>query len=260
MREHIGTGDGMANDAITGSTAVVTGASRGFGRVIGAALAEAGARVVGVARDGAPLAELQARYGDQFTPVAADAADPVVAGKLIDEHRPRIVVLSAGANPLARPLHQHTWETFSRTWEVDVQQAFNWSREALLAPLEPGSTVVAVSSGAALRGSPLSGGYAGAKATVRFIAAYAAEESAREGLGIRFIALLPQLTAATDLGRDGVAAYARRAGVDVARFVERSGFTLTPDQVAKSVLDLASDPSFDKVAYLVTPAGTNPVN
>jgi NAD(P)-dependent dehydrogenase (short-subunit alcohol dehydrogenase family) len=250
----------MAKDDITGSTAVVTGASRGFGRAIGSALAEAGARVVGVARDGARFTEQQARYGDRFTPVAADAADPVVAGKLIDSYRPRIVVLNAGANPLARPLHQHTWESFSRTWEVDVQQAFHWAREALLAPLEPGSTVVAVSSGAALSGSPLSGGYAGAKATVGFIAAYAAEEAAREKLGIRFIALLPQLTAATDLGRDGVAAYARRAGVDVATFVERSGLTLTPEQVAKSVLDLTSDSSFDRVSYLVTTAGLNPVN
>jgi NAD(P)-dependent dehydrogenase (short-subunit alcohol dehydrogenase family) len=250
----------MANDDITGATAVVTGASRGFGRAIGTALVEAGARVVGVARDGAQLADQQARYGDRFTPVVADAADPVMAGKLIDTHRPRIVVLNAGANPLARPLHRHTWETFSSTWEVDVQQAFHWAREALLAPLQPDSTVIAVSSGAALRGSPLSGGYAGAKATVRFIASYAAEEAVREGLGIRFIALLPQLTATTGLGRDGVTAYARRAGVDVAAFVEQSGFTLTPEQVAKSVLDLASDHTFDRVAYVVTPAGLDPVN
>jgi hypothetical protein len=35
-------------------------------------------------------------------------------------------------------------------------------REALLAPLAPGSTVISLSSGAALCGSPLSGGYAGA--------------------------------------------------------------------------------------------------
>jgi 3-oxoacyl-[acyl-carrier protein] reductase len=40
------------------------------------------------------------------------------------------------------------------------------------ARLRPGSRVVVFSSGAALGGSPLSGGYAGAKATQRFIAAY----------------------------------------------------------------------------------------
>jgi hypothetical protein len=42
-----------------------------------------------------------------------------------------------------------------------VQHAFHWIREALLLPLRPGSTVVAMSSGAAVAGSPLSGGYAG---------------------------------------------------------------------------------------------------
>jgi hypothetical protein len=47
----------------------------------------------------------------------------VSAGQLIDQYRPRTLVLNAGASPLARPLHQHTWQTFSRNWEVDVQLA-----------------------------------------------------------------------------------------------------------------------------------------
>jgi len=92
---------------------------------------------------------------------------------------------------------------------VDVQQAFHWLREALLLPLDPGSTVIAMSSGAALHGSPLSGGYAGAKAMVRFLAGYAAGESARSELGIRIVSILPTLTPETDLGAMAVAAYAR---------------------------------------------------
>ena len=70
-----------------------------------------------------------------------------------------------------------------------------------------------MSSGAAVAGSPLSGGYAGAKATIRFITGYAAEESERAGLGIRFVSMLPRLTVATDLGSVAMAAYARRAGI-----------------------------------------------
>ena len=72
------------------------------------------------------------------------------------------------------PLQDQTWETFSANWNVDVAQAFHWTRHALRRPLAPGSSVIAMSSGAAVNGSPLSGGYAGAKATVRFIASYAA--------------------------------------------------------------------------------------
>ena len=55
---------------LTGSTAIVTGASRGFGRGIADALAAAGAHVVGVARSGGTI--------------SADAADPATAGLLID--------------------------------------------------------------------------------------------------------------------------------------------------------------------------------
>jgi hypothetical protein len=69
------------------------------------------------------LEDLRAELGAGFTPVVADAADPVSAGQLIDQYRQRTLVLNAGASPLARPLHQHTWQTFSRNWEVDVQLA-----------------------------------------------------------------------------------------------------------------------------------------
>src|SRR3954447_13391076 len=158
------------NTPLAGSTAIVTGASRGFGRGIAAALAGAGAHVVGVARNGAD--------------VNADSADPTTAGRLIDEYQPRTVVLCAGAAPHMSPLTEHTWESFSRNWNVDVAQAFHWIRHALTRPLAPGSTVIVMSSGAALKGSPLSGGYAGAKATVRFIADYAVAESEIAGLGI----------------------------------------------------------------------------
>ncbi len=244
---------------LSGTTALVTGASRGLGRGIAAALSAAGAHVIAVARDGGPLADLRAQLTGSVTPVSADVADPVVAGQLIDAHRPGILVLNAGAAPLTRPLQHQTWQTFSRNWEVDVQHVFHWTREALLVPLNPGSVVVTMSSGAALRGSPLSGGYAGAKATVRFITSYAAEESARAGLGIRFISVLPQLTPETALGAPGVAAYASRAGLDTARFVRQLGQVLTPEQAGRSVLELVTITSPDAGAFLLTGSGLTPV-
>ena len=248
----------MTTSQLAGTTAIVTGASRGFGRGIATALAEAGAHVVGVARDPAALAEVRERLGPAFTPVAADAADPVLAGQLIDAYQPGMLVLNAGAFPLPRPVQRHTWQTFSRNWEVDVQHAFHWVREALLRPLEPGSTVIAVSSGAALRGSPLSGGYAGAKATIRFLASYAADESRRDGLGIRFTAVLPDLTPETALGHAAVAAYAARAGADVAAFTAGRGPALTPAAAGQEIARLLADPGQDKDAYLLSAAGLSP--
>ena len=111
-----------------------------------------------------------------------------------------------------RPLQHQTWETFSVNWHTDVRITFQWLRESLLRPLRGGSQVIVISSGAALAGSPLSGGYAGAKATQRFITAYAQDEADRAGLGITFTAVLPRLTPHTDLGRPAVAAYAARNG------------------------------------------------
>jgi len=249
----------MSAHEISGVSVLVTGASRGFGRAITTAFAKAGAEVVGVSRDRIRLEELRVELGPGFAPVVADAVDPVTAGQLIDQYRPTVLVLNAGANPLARPLQRHTWQTFSRNWEVDVKHAFNWTREALLLPLDPGSVVIAMSSGAAVNGSPLSGGYAGAKAAIRFLTRYAADESERAALGIRFISLLPKLTPATDLGSAAVAAYAARDGQDVAAYLEKTGPALTAEQVGRSVLELAVGLANDRDAYLLTAAGLTPL-
>jgi NAD(P)-dependent dehydrogenase (short-subunit alcohol dehydrogenase family) len=221
------------NNTLTGSTAIVTGASRGFGRGIAEAFTAAGADVIGVARSAAT--------------VTADASDPATAHRLIEEYQPSTVVLCAGASPVMSPLHEQTWE------------AFHWIREALLRPLAPGSTVIAISSGAAINGSPLSGGYAGAKATVRLITAYAALESQRAGLGIDFISVLPTLTPATELGAKAVAAYAERQGVDVEVFMQSLPPALTAEQVGKSVLELATAGPWEHRAYTLSSAGLSPL-
>lgn len=244
----------MAWSALKGTTAVVTGASRGFGRAIATALHEAGADVVAVARNAEQLGWLRDEMGGSVTIMAADAADPIVAGSLVERYRPKTLVLNAGARPLMRPLQQLTWEAFSRNWVVDTQQAFHWIREALLLPLAPGSTVITMSS-AALFGSPLSGGYAGAKAAIRFVTGYAAEESFRAGLGIRFFSVLPKLTPVTDLGAAAAAAYARRAGLDIEEFIKRSGPALVPEQVGKHIVDLAAPTDQGPGTYLLSPDG-----
>ena len=235
--------------------AVVTGASRGFGRAVAAALVAAGTPVVGVARDEARLRALHEELGDAFVPVVGDAIEEDLAREIVREHRPGLLVLNAGAVPAMGPVHEQTWESFGRVWEVDVRQAFTWIRTALTTPLAPGSLVVAMSSGAALAGSPLSGGYAGAKATVRFLARYAAEESTRAGLGIRVTALLPQLTPATDLGAGAIEAYAAHAGVDRDTFTARLAPALTPEQVGKAVVGLAADADTPATAYRLGAAG-----
>ncbi len=241
------------------SPAMVVGASRGLGRGIAAAFARAGTPVVAVARSADALAEL-AETTPGVQAELADAADPSVPGALLDRYRPDTLIVVAGARPLMRPLHHHTWETFSANWNSDVRIAFHWLREALLTPMQPGSRIIVVSSGAALNGSPLSGGYAGAKATQRFITGYAQGEATRAGRDITFTTVLPQITPATGLGLPAVTAYAALSGQSVAEYLERLGDPLTPDAAGTALLDLArADPARVAAAYRLTAAGLTAV-
>ena len=225
---------------LTDATVIVTGASRGLGRAIARSFHDQGATVVGVATSASRLAVVGDELGPRFVPITADVADPMLVERLLDDHKPDIVVLNAGAATVNRPIQGQTWETLSRHWNVDVRQTFEWVRAALTRPLAAGSTVLTLSSGAAIGGSPLSGGYAGAKATVRFLTQYAADESERAELGIRFLSILPKLTPSTDLGAAAVAAYADRIGRTIPEYLDVLGPSLAADDVGRAITDLAA--------------------
>jgi NAD(P)-dependent dehydrogenase (short-subunit alcohol dehydrogenase family) len=235
--------------------AIVTGGSRGLGRGVVQALVSKDFQVIALARDPEGLAALASEYKG-IEPVTADAADELIAGRLLQERKPDLVVLCAGASALLRPLHHHSWETFSQNWEVDARAGFVWLRNALLLPMKPGSHIVIVSSMAAINGSPLSGSYAGAKRMLWFMADYAAQEINRSKLGILIHCLLPTLNPNTDLGRAGVTAYAERAGISFEEFAKRLAPHLTPSVMGDAVVELYSNPGrWDKVAYQIGGGG-----
>ena len=240
-------------------SAIVTGASRGLGRGIAQALAAKNFRVIALARD---AAELRATAEElEVEPVVADVADPLTSGRLLQEVQPDLLVLCAGALPLLRPLHLHSWETFSENWGIDAKATFNWVRDALLLPMKPGSHVIIISSIAAILGSPLSGSYAGAKRMQWLIADYASQEAARLQLGIRFQCLLPTLNPNTNFGRATMAAYALRAGVSLGEFAKRFDPALTPAIIGQAVVDLYENPSHrDGLVYRVSADGLVPLD
>ena len=223
---------------LSGRTTIVVGASRGLGHGIATAFAAAGAPVVAVSRTTTAFPEPIEGAGGTIRTEVADAGDPTVAGSLLNRYEPATVILVAGANPYLRPLQQQTWDTFSVNWHTDVRITFHWLREALLKPLRPGSRVVVFSSGAALNptGSPLSGGYAGAKATQRFITGYAREESGRAGLDITFTTVLPRFAPTTGVGQPAVAAYAALAGRSVPEYLDGLDYPLLTPEIAGTAL------------------------
>jgi NAD(P)-dependent dehydrogenase (short-subunit alcohol dehydrogenase family) len=251
--------EGLITMANWSGKVMVVGASKGFGRGIAEAFGASGAEVVAVAPPSADLDGLAAAHPD-FEVVAADAADPTTAGMLLDRHHPQVLALVAGARPLLRPIHHHSWETFSLNYEVDVRLTFNWLRDAFLLPLDPESVIITTSSAAAIHGSPMSGAYAGAKATIRFISAYAAEESERRGLGIKVVSVVPTLTAATELGHQTVSAYAARLGVTQEQFLQQLGTPVTPATAGRDYVALASgNVTKDAHAYAMTGDGLEPL-
>jgi NAD(P)-dependent dehydrogenase (short-subunit alcohol dehydrogenase family) len=236
---------------------MIVGASRGLGRGIASAFADAGADVVAVARTDLPeITAGRPTIGAELV----DATDEATVRRLIEQHNPQLLILVAGAVPAMGELRQQTWDTFSLNWNADVKIAFTWLREALTKPLSPGSKVVVISSGAALNGSPLSGGYAGAKATQRFIAQYAQAESDRAGLGITFTTVMPRMTPFGDVGRAGIRAYAELSAQSEDEYLRQLGPLTTPEIAGTALVKLlrAEPPTADS-AYLLTGAGLQPL-
>jgi NAD(P)-dependent dehydrogenase (short-subunit alcohol dehydrogenase family) len=234
---------------------VVIGGSRGVGRQVVEAGRRNGARVLAVARQEQPLRQLAEDVAGTDV-LALDAADEAAPAKVFAVLEPDVLVLCAGAFPPAAPIHQQTWREFAVNWETDVKIAFHFLKEALSRPLPAGSSIILISSGAALAGSPISGGYAGAKRTQLFMANYAQKESDRLGLGLRFMALAPRMMPETELGRHAVAGYSRYLNISPSDFVQSMAAPPTSNDVANAAIELAiKADDFKGKAFIVSGKG-----
>jgi NAD(P)-dependent dehydrogenase (short-subunit alcohol dehydrogenase family) len=229
-------------ESLKGQRAVVTGGSRGLGLGLVEALVEKGVQVTVVARDENYLKAVRERLG--VLTFSADIADASVAKRVLNEVKPSILALNAGAIPRMGALDEQTWENFTVPWETDVKAGLYWIQAALLQPLEPGTRVLVASSGAAVQGSRLSGGYAGAKRMLWLMAGYANEISLARNLGIYFQTLVPlQMVAGTGVGQAGAEAYSRGTGMNAEKFLaKRFGIPLKPRQFGEHVVSILTDP------------------
>lgn len=230
----------------------VVGASRGLGRGVAEALAEAGASVLAIARSQGSLGELRERGIDTRV---GDATDPVFVKHLFADEPLDAFVLVAGVRPTLEPLATYDWSSFMRPFEVEVKATFHFLQEALRRAPNPSRAVV-FSSGAALHGSPLSGGYAPAKQTQRFLCQYARGEGKERGLQVQCV--LPQLNPNTTLGAAAIKAYAAKAGETPEGFVAKrfGDAPLSPARAGKAIVELlASGDHIETPELLLTGAG-----
>jgi len=241
----------------TGQTALVVGASRGFGRGVVESLLAKEMIVTAVARNREDLEDLARKTSAKI--IVADAAGEQAAERILSETKPNLLVLSAGTSLDLRPLYEHTWETFSRPWEVDTKLTFLWVRAVLRANEGP-EHVVVFGSGAALFGSPLSGGYAGAKKMNAFIAEYASGLASRTKRPIRFHCLIPPMSPHTEFGAAAASAYAQMSGQTFQEFVKQLPSPPSPADIGAAVVALHEDPKkWNQVSYRISAKGLSPV-
>jgi NAD(P)-dependent dehydrogenase (short-subunit alcohol dehydrogenase family) len=138
---------------LTAKTAIVTGASRGIGLAIAAALAGGGASVVLTSRTREAAEAAAATIGsDRVAGYGAHAADAEAAAACVDFALERfgsvdILVNNAGTNPAFGPLLEQDQARFAKTFETNVWAPILWTRLAAEAWMaEHGGAVVNTAS------------------------------------------------------------------------------------------------------------------
>ncbi|RVU14518.1 SDR family oxidoreductase [Streptomyces antnestii] len=166
--------------------AIITGASKGFGRAFAAALAGRGWDLVLDARSGAVLretAEELEKYGTRVAALPGDVTDAAHRADLVAAARGLggldLLVNNAsalGAEPLVR-LDALPLEGLRRALEVNVVAALGLTQEALpLLRAAPAGAVVALSSDASAEAYETWGGYGASKAALDQLSAVLAVE------------------------------------------------------------------------------------
>ncbi len=113
---------------ITGKVACVTGASSGIGRAMATAFAEAGAKVIGVARRADALEAWCAETKGLTSFVAADLGDPAAMAGIAAEIAapfgpPDILMTAAGLNP-RMPADEQTLQAWEATLNINLSAPF----------------------------------------------------------------------------------------------------------------------------------------
>jgi NAD(P)-dependent dehydrogenase (short-subunit alcohol dehydrogenase family) len=137
---------------LDGKVALVTGASSGLGVAFATGLAEAGADVAICARRADRLEETRGAVealGRRCVAVAADVAIPEDATRVVEETvkalgRVDVLVNNAGIGT-AVPATRETPDEFRRVIDVNLNGSY-WMAQACVRAMEPGSSIVNVSS------------------------------------------------------------------------------------------------------------------
>jgi 3-oxoacyl-[acyl-carrier protein] reductase len=188
---------GTTNQKLTGRRALVTGASRGIGRGIALAFAEAGADVaVGYRRERdaaeAVVKEIETR-GRRAAAFAADVRQADAVRSMVHGARAAlggldVIVANAGVPTRYQPIHEVEPGYFDRVVQIDLHGVFHTLHAALPLLREQRSGVFLTISSVGADACAANGGpYVAAKAAVNALSKVAARENAAHGVRVNVI-------------------------------------------------------------------------
>ena len=215
---------------LAGTTAVVTGASRGIGRAIALRLAAAGAEVALWARDRKALdtvADEIAKVGGKAAAFECDVSDPSAVERAAANVRTLMPEVRTIVNNAGAVLRKATAEIDDAEWRrvmaINLDGTFHVTRAFLVQLTRTGGRIINISSRAGREGTALLAPYCAAKHAVIGFTRSLAEELRAAKVSVN--AVCPGSVDTAML----------REGLPGARP------DMTPDDIARTVLFLATD-------------------
>ena len=183
--------DTLASRRLTGRVVLVTGASRGLGRLLAKTLAGAGAAVGLVARSAEQLAEVQGELidgGGTAVAVAADVSNPEALRVAVEEVSRQlgpidVLINNAGVTGPVGPAWEVDPADWWRTLEINLRSVFACTSLVLPAMIARGQgRIINISSEAGVSRWPLESAYSVSKAAVIKLTENLAVELKRTGV------------------------------------------------------------------------------
>lgn len=236
----------MIDIDLRGTTALVTGAGRGLGRVTAQRLAADGAHVAVASRSADQLAETVAligHAGGTATPIVADVTDPAAVERMIDDAERTLgpldlLVNNAGYSGTPGPVWELDADDWWATQTANVRGPFLCMQSALRRMVARGrGRVVNVSSRAGNVGIPYSSAYVTSKTALTRLAEIAAAEAKPYGV---YVFVMEPGTVRTPMTERLIASEAGRAWLPWYRAIFDEGRDVPAEMGASLVARLAA--------------------
>jgi 2-dehydro-3-deoxy-D-gluconate 5-dehydrogenase len=181
---------------LAGRTAVVTGARRGIGLAMAAALADAGADIIGVSANlepsGSAVEKRVRAAGRRFTALRADLADRMAVHRLaadINTRGPVDILVNNGGTIARRPAAEHPDDMWDQVIEVNLSSQFVLSREVGRGMVSRGcGKIIFTASLLSFQGGINVPGYTASKSGLAGLTKALANEWAAHGVNVNAIA------------------------------------------------------------------------